>query len=310
MLKSFIRLLAVTSALLIIWTGGAGAMEVASVNGEAISLQELTYAMQTLPEYHTLQQKVLNRVIINTLYYQESVKTGVKVKESLVDENYQQLMTSITTDKAEFDKLLKARGTTEKALKEGIRKQLMVKIFMEALDKKTEIVITDEEARLFYNERLVLFTNPLKVRISHIHIALPTDASDAEVKKGLAKIQGVEKELDAGKSFAAVAKANSDAPDAKNGGDVGFITQASPVPKSLLDAAFSLKNGERSGIIKSLNGFHIIEVTDRIASSTHEFDDVKKSIKKNMTLERRQISRSYFEKAMADKADIKISLKQ
>jgi len=78
MLKPLIRLLAVTSAFLTILTGGASAMDVASVNGEVITLQELTYAMQTLPEYQKLQQEVLKRVIINNLYYQESVKAEVK----------------------------------------------------------------------------------------------------------------------------------------------------------------------------------------------------------------------------------------
>jgi peptidyl-prolyl cis-trans isomerase C len=309
MLKPLIRLLAGTFAFLLLWTGGAGAMDVASVNGESITLQELTYAMQTLPEYQKLQQEVLTRVIINTLYYQESVKAGVKIEESLVNENYQQLMNAMTKDKAEFDKLLKTRGTTEEALKEGIRKQLMVKAFMMELDKKTEIVITDEEARLFYDEQPALFSKPQKVRVSHIHIALPIDASEDELKKGLERIQAVEKQLDAGQAFAEVAKANSDASDAKNGGDVGFITKTSPVAKSLLDAAFSLKNGERSGIIKSLDGYHIIEVTDSIASSTLAFEEVKESIKNNMTRERYQGNRAYFEKTMADKSDIKILLK-
>lgn len=309
MLKSLIRLLAATSAFLMLWAGGAGAMDIASVNGEAITLQELTYAMQTLPEYQKLQQEVLKRVIINTLYYQESVKTGVKVKDSLVNESYQQLMNAVTTDKAEFEKLLKTRGTTEEALKEGIRKQLMVKAFMMDLDKKAGVAVSDEEARLFYDEQPALFNKPEKVRVSHIHIALPVDAGDDELKKGLEKIQAIEKELDAGKAFAEVAKARSDASDAKKGGDVGFITKKSPVAKSLMDAAFSLKKGERSGIIKSLDGYHIVKVTDRKAPSTLNFEDVKGSIKNNMTKERLQVNRAYFEKSMADKADIKINLK-
>lgn len=309
MLKPLIRLLAATTAVLLLWAGGAGATDVATVNGEAITLEELTSAVQTLPEYHKLQQEVLKRVILNNLYYQESVKSGVKVDESLVQENYQQLMSAVTTDKAEFDKLLKARGTSEKVVKESIRKQLMVKAFMLALDKKAGIEITDEEARLFYDEQPALFNTPEKVRVSHIHIALPADATDADMKKGLEKIQAVEKELDAGKAFAEVAKARSQAADAKNGGDVGFITRKSPVAKSLMDAAFSLKKGERSGIIKSLDGYHIIEVTDHKAASTLQFEEVTDSIKANMERERLQLHRAYFEKSMVDKADIKIKLK-
>lgn len=309
MLKPLNRLFAVAFIAVMTWAAGASAMDVATVNGDSITLQELTYAMQTLPEYHELQKEVLKRVVINTLYYQESVKAGVKVEESLVADSYKQLMNSVTKDKAEFDKLLKERGTTEAALKDSIRKQLMVKAFMMDLDKKYPVVVTDAEAKLFYDEQPGLFNKPERVRVSHIHIALPADATEAELKKGLAKIQEAEKELKAGKPFAEVAKARSNASDAEGGGDVGFITKNSPVAKSLLDAAFSLKKGQRSGIIKSLDGYHIIEVTDRNAASTLGFDEVKESIKNNMTRERVQSNRALFEKSMADKAKIKIMLK-
>ncbi|BCS95766.1 peptidylprolyl isomerase [Desulfoluna limicola] len=284
-------------------------MDVASVNGEVITLQELTYAMQTLPEYQQLQQEVLKRVIINNLYYQESVKAEVKVADSIVEQNFLQLMNAVTTDKAEFDKLLEARGTTEAKLKESIRKQLMVKEFMMALDKKANVVVTDEEAKLFYDEQPGLFSKPEQVRVRHIQIALPPDATEAEMKTGLKKIQAVEKDLDAGKDFGEIAKARSNAPDAKNGGDVGFLTRTSPVAKSLLDAAFTLKKGERSGIIKSLDGYHILEVTETKEATTLGFDDVKDSIKNNMMRERLQANRSLFERAMVDKADIKVNLK-
>ena len=218
-------------------------------------------------------------------------------------------MDAVTANKADLDKLLKSQGTTKEELRSSIQKQLMVKAFMRALDENANVPISDEEARLFYDEQPALFNKPEKVRVSHIYVALPANATSEEIKKGRLKIQGVEKELTAGGAFAEVAKAQSEASDAKEGGDVGFITQTSPVPKSLLDAAFSLKKGERSGIIKSLDGYHIIEVTDRKPSSILRFDEVKESIKSNMSRERLQANRGHFEQSMADKADVKILLK-
>ncbi len=309
MSKPLARLFAAAAVFLLIGTGGAQAMDAATVNGETITLQDLTYAMQTLPEYQKFQQKVLNRVIINTLYYQESVKAGTTVTDSEVDANYQKLMDSVTADKAEFDKILKAQGTTSTSLKSSIKKQLMVKAFMQTIDEKALVSVSDEEVRLFYDEQPALFNTPEKVRVSHIYIALPPNATPEATKKGRLKIQKVEKELAAGGAFAEVATARSEASDAKDGGDVGFITETSPVPKSLLSAAFSLKKGERSGIIKSLDGYHIIEVTDHKASSTLDFDGVKESIKNNIIRERVQAHRARFEQSMADKAEVKILLK-
>lgn len=61
-----------------------------------------------------------------------------------------------------------------------------------------------------------------------------------------------------GVDFAAIAQANSDAPDAQQGGDVGVFDRGYMV-KSFEDAAFALKVGEISPVIETRFGFHIIK---------------------------------------------------
>ena len=305
MFKSFLRPFAFSLSLLLVGAGTAGAVDVASVNGERITLEEVNRAVQLLPEFQKLQQEVVNRLIVNKIYIQESKKAGIKVEASQVEDGLAQLRANVRGGEEAFSALLKARGTTEAELKEGIRTQLLVNAYLKSVDEKVSTEVSQDELKRFYSEQPSLFSKPEKVKVRHIQVMVPTDASKDVVKKQLAKIEAIEKELKAGKDFEALAKEKSDASDRVNGGVVGYITRGSKVAKSLLDAAFSLKKGERSGVIRSLDGFHILEVMDRTSEVVLSFDEVKGSIKNNIIRERVASNRLSHEQLLLQKASIK-----
>lgn len=70
-------------------------------------------------------------------------------------------------------------------------------------------------------------------------------------------------ELKAGKAFKEVAVAYSEDPNAATtGGDRGMIGRGL-LPPEVEAAAFALKPGETSGVVKSAFGYHVLRVTDR-----------------------------------------------
>ena len=83
------------------------------------------------------------------------------------------------------------------------------------------------------------------------------DASKAESKK---KIEDIKKQLDGGADFAELAKANSDCPSGKNGGDLGEFARGSMV-KPFEDAAFTQEIGKVGDIVETQFGYHLIKVT-------------------------------------------------
>lgn len=87
---------------------------------------------------------------------------------------------------------------------------------------------------------------PDKVHCAHILIK-----SESEAKAVLERLKNGEK-------FGRVAQAVSRCPSAKCGGDLGTFTRGKMV-KEFENAAFALRKGEVSGVVKTQFGCHVIK---------------------------------------------------
>lgn len=85
--------------------------------------------------------------------------------------------------------------------------------------------------------------------------------NDKEMSSAKNKIDEAKKELDNKTDFSEVAKKFSDGESAKNGGDLGWLSSDQMIPEIAV-AAILLNKGERSDIIESTLGFHIIRLDD------------------------------------------------
>ncbi len=96
-----------------------------------------------------------------------------------------------------------------------------------------------------------------KVDASHILFRVEDPAKDAEVK---AKAEAVLKRAQAGEDFVELARKNSqDETTAPQGGNLGAFPRGR-MTKAFEDAAFALKPGAISGLVRTEFGYHIIKV--------------------------------------------------
>ena len=68
--------------------------------------------------------------------------------------------------------------------------------------------------------------------------------------------------LKTGEDFGAVAREVSKGPSAADGGDLGWLRRGT-IQKALEDAAFALKDGQLSGLVRAGPGLHVVKVEER-----------------------------------------------
>lgn len=122
----------------------------------------------------------------------------------------------------------------------------------------SQIAVSDAEIKDWYEGHKSRFNQADERRTSHILF----DFEKQDKSKARAKAEEVLKEVKKNPgAFAELAKKYSDDPgSASKGGDLGFYGRGA-LAKAYEETAFSLKEGEISGIVESEFGYHIIRVT-------------------------------------------------
>ena len=138
---------------------------------------------------------------------------------------------------------------------------------------------TDEELRKAYSDGIARFSAPEERRASHILVKAEASATADERAKAKAKAEGLLADVRKNPAgFAELARKNSDdAGSAAQGGDLDFFGRGQMV-KPFEDTAFTLKQGEVSGLVESDFGFHIITVTGVRGGQTKPFEAVRAEI--------------------------------
>jgi peptidyl-prolyl cis-trans isomerase D len=173
-----------------------------------------------------------------------------------------------------------AMETFFKAHKEGYRVPEKIKldyITIDPADFKDQVTVTEQEIKEYYNYNINSFKIPEKVCARHILFRLKEDATKEETAKVRKKAEAVLKQARAGTDFAKLAKEYSEGPTRKDGGDLGCFSKGRMV-KPFEEAAFKLKKGEISDLVKTQFGFHIIKVEDIQPAKTKTLDEVRSQI--------------------------------
>lgn len=84
------------------------------------------------------------------------------------------------------------------------------------------------------------------------HILVPTEQACMDLKT----------KIDGGEAFADLARAHSQCPSGKQGGDLGEFSPGQMV-KEFDDVVFSAEVGKVHGPVKTQFGYHLIEITRR-----------------------------------------------
>jgi peptidyl-prolyl cis-trans isomerase D len=182
--------------------------------------------------------------------------------------------------------------------KENYRTPEKIRVAYIVLDPnsfKDQVKVSDEQIKDYYDDFIDTFKEKKQVKARHILLKLAENASQEEEQKARQKAADVLAKAKEGQDFAELAKKHSEGPTAKDGGDLGYFSEGQMV-KPFEEAAFKLKKGEVSDLVRTSFGYHIIKVEDVKEARTKSLEEVKGQIFSEMT--RTASSDLAYEKAL------------
>jgi len=146
-------------------------------------------------------------------------------------------------------------------------------------DLLAKVEVNKEDVHNYYEGHQSEYGTPEERRAAHILITVKPTAPQAEQDAAKAKAeQLLEQARKNPAKFDELAKNNSQDPgSAANGGDLGYFGRGAMV-KPFEDAAFALKVGEISDLVKTDFGYHIIKLVAIKPSRILPFDEAREGI--------------------------------
>lgn len=219
-----------------------------------------------LPPQNILEKQVLERLINDRLLLQYAAQTGLRVDDGQLDKTIERIAEQNKMSVPEFKAALQEEGIAYRKFREDIRSEILIARLRER-EVENKINITDAEVDNYLTTQASRHDVQDEFNISHVLVRAPDDSSPDDLQKLKLKAEQAYKQLQSGTEFSQVSASFSDAPNALEGGKLGWKT-ASQLPALFLEALKPLQPGQLTAILRSPNGFHILKLTERRGGSS------------------------------------------
>ncbi len=250
---------------------------VAIVDQTVVTEQELESRIRTvtaqlqkqgteLPAENILRKQILERLISDTLQLQYAAQSGLKVDDSQLDKTIERIAEQNQLTLTEFSDALAKDGVSMGKFRADIRNEITIARLRER-EVDSRINVSESEIDNFLTTQASSNENQDEYEIAHILIRTPEEGATEDVQKAKAKVDEVIKALQAGTNFAKVSASFSDAPNALEGGSLGWKS-STQMPALFLDALKNMQVGTVSEVLRSPNGFHILKLISKRGGSS------------------------------------------
>jgi peptidyl-prolyl cis-trans isomerase SurA len=225
--------------------------------------QELAQRGQPVPPQPEFARQVLERLISEKAQLQLARENGMKVEDSAIDLAEQNIARQNQIDVAELRRRLGADRVPVGTFRDELRDQILLGRLRDR-ELQSRVKVSDLEVDQYIRDR-ANSNDPasMELNLAHILIAVPENATPAQVETLRQKAVRVQERARAGEDFAKLAREVSDAPGvAQSGGVVGLRT-GDHYPALFVQAVQSVPEGGVSDVIRSGAGFHVLKVLEK-----------------------------------------------
>lgn len=224
--------------------------------------QQLAQQGSAMPPRAQLAREVLDRLISEKAQLQVARETGVRVDDAVVDQAEQSVARQNGVDVADLRRRVQSDGMSVAQFREDLRTQIMLQRLRDR-ELQARVRVSDLDIDQYLREQGAGDPALTELGLAHILVALPENASEAQVAQAQAKAQQVLQRARAGEDFAKLARENSDASGAAQNGGLLPVRTADRLPPLFVDATRNLSEGGVSDLLRSQAGFHIVKLLEK-----------------------------------------------
>ncbi|HMP83547.1 MAG TPA: peptidylprolyl isomerase [Verrucomicrobiota bacterium] len=268
----------------------------AAARGQAIPAEQLKM----------IEQQVLQR-LIQVQLLDKKATDAQKTEGKERAEKRMDLLLQRAGSETQLNTQLKAMGMERSELLAKLTEEATAEVVAE---NDLDVVITEEEAKKYYDEHPSQFEEPERVKASHILLMTINPATRQELsaeQKAVKKkeLEDILKQARAGADFAQLAEKYSEDTGSKDRGGEYTFPRGQMVPE-FEAAAFAMSPGQISDIVTTAYGYHIIKLQEKLPANKLTFEKVEDDLK-NMLKQQAMVKKlpTYMEN-LRKSADVEI----
>jgi peptidyl-prolyl cis-trans isomerase SurA len=226
------------------------------------------------PPKDVLERQVLDRMIYTKVQLQFAKETGLRVDDGQLDSAIGRIAENNKISPAQLRATLEKDGVSFAKFREDIRDEIVMSRLRER-EVDNKITVADSEVDNLLKTLQLQEGKTEEFDLSHILVRVPEQVSPEQLRDRRGRAEKALTEIRGGADFRQVAASFSEAPDAVQGGAMGW-RELTRLPSIFAEAVKTMKPGDVSAILRSPNGLHIVRVNGRrgqdapvIVSQTH-----------------------------------------
>ena len=213
-----------------------------------------------LPDPEDLRRQVVEAMITERAQLQLGKEYGVRVSDIELDRAIGRIAESQKMSVQEMRNQMEKEGMTFAQFREQIRNEIVMQRLIEH-EVDSKIQVSDAEIDTYMAAEKAAAADRVEMDISQILVRIPENASPEQIAARKARADEVARQLRTGADFAKMAATYSDAPDALQGGAIGW-RDPDRLPQTFSSELRKLKPGQVTPVLRTNFGFLILKLAN------------------------------------------------
>lgn len=266
----------------------------------AQSIRSQVPADQVEERINALRTQLMEKMITDLLLLQEAEQKELNVNEQLkMTIDGMKKEAGIESDE-QLAVAFRQQGVDFETWKEE-RKLILLQQAVIYSEVGRSVVVNDTEIVTYYQQHSEDFTDPVEYSLKAIYVS-GEGRADEEIEGKKDEIIG---KLESGEDFGVVAGEYSEGPEKESAGDLGSFKKGE-LAQALEKEVENLKSGEKTGWIKTGNGYYILFLTERKESRLRAFEECRSEIEEKLFGEKNEAGLTKYLDTLKSSSYIKI----